>query len=94
MRRYVIPILCAAAVALIAGADLARARPYETFTLEQHDRLVAEAPGCYSNCTLTGTRRNCSVKEMDCRVICTTIPECKPDGLHPMKACAVVREKQ
>lgn len=92
MRRFVIPFLCLAATVTIVGADLARARPYETFTLEQHDKLVAESPGCYASCTVSGTRRNCSIREMDCKAVCVPIPECKPDGIRPLKACAVVRE--
>jgi hypothetical protein len=92
LRRYVIPVLCAVAVSVVVGADLARARPYDTFTLEQYDKLIAETPGCYSSCTVQGTRRTCTLKEFDCKVVCSTIPECKPDGFHPMKACAVIRE--
>ena len=86
-------ILAAATVVLAAVADVARARAYETFTLEEHDKIVAEAPGCYASCTATGTRRTCTLKEYDCRVVCTTLPECKPDGLRPMKVCAVVKER-
>ena len=92
MRRHLIPFLCLAAVGIIVSADLARARPYETFILEAGDKLVAESPGCYANCTAAGNRRTCTVKEMDCKAVCVQIPECKPDGLRPLKACAVVRE--
>ena len=94
MRRHLFPALVAAGVLAVVGADVARARPYETFTLEQHDRLVAEAPGCYSSCTVSGSRRICTVKEFDCKVLCSTIPECKPDGVHPIQVCAVVKERQ
>jgi hypothetical protein len=94
MRRYLFPSILIAGVVAIVGADVARARPYETFTLEQHDRLVVEAPGCYSSCAASGTRRVCTVKEFDCKVVCSTIPECKPDGLHPIQVCAVVKERQ
>ncbi len=94
MRRSVIPILCAVAVAIIAGADVARARLNETFVLEAKDKIVAEAPGCYSSCTVMGARRTCTVKSMDCKAVCLELAECKPDGLRPMKVCAVVREQQ
>jgi len=94
MRRFLFPLIVAAGVLVVVAADVARARPYESFTLEQHDRIVAEAPGCYASCTVTGNRRTCTVKEFDCKVVCSTIPECKPDGLHPIQVCAVVRERQ
>ncbi len=94
MRRYLVPVLCAVAVALVVGADLARARPYETFTLDEHDKIIAETPGCFANCTVMGTRRTCTVKDFDCRVVCTALQECKPDGVKPMKVCAVVRESK
>ena len=85
MRRFLFPLIVAAGVLVVVAADVARARPYESFTLEKHDRIIAEAPGCYASCT---------VKEFDCKVVCSTIPECKPDGLHPIQVCAVVRERQ
>jgi hypothetical protein len=94
MRSYLVAGILAAGVLVVVGADVARARPYESFTLEQHDRIVAEAPGCYASCTVAGNRRTCTVKEFDCKVVCSTIPECKPDGLHPIQVCAVVRERQ
>jgi len=94
MRRSLFPVIVAAGVLAVVGADVARARPYESFTLEQHDRLVAESPGCYSSCSVSGNRRICTVKEFDCKVVCSTIPECKPDGLHPIQVCAVIKERQ
>jgi hypothetical protein len=94
VQRYLIPVLCTAAAAVIVSADLARARPFETFALEAHDKIVAESPGCYAACTVMGTRRSCTVKESDCKVVCTELQECKPDGMRPIKVCAVVRERQ
>jgi len=55
---------------------------------------VVEAPGCYSTCSMNGNRRVCTVKQFDCKVVCSTINECKPDGVHPIQACAVVKERQ
>jgi hypothetical protein len=37
-------VFAGATVLVAVGADVARARPYETFTLEAHDRIL-EAPG-------------------------------------------------
>jgi branched-subunit amino acid transport protein AzlD len=84
--------VAAATVVVAVTADVARARPYETFTLATHDRLI-EAPGCYASCSAMGVKRTCTVKEFDCKVLCATIPECKPDGLSPVQVCAVVKEK-
>ncbi len=93
MRRHLFPIIVAAGVVAVVAADVARARPYETFTLERHDRIVAEAPGCYASCAAQGTRRVCTVKNFDCKVVCSTLPECKPDGLNPVQVCAVLNER-
>lgn len=94
MRRHLVPVLAVLAVALFAGASIARARPYENFTLEEHDKIIAETPGCFASCTVMGTRRNCTVKDFDCKAVCTALQECKPDGLRPMKVCAVIRESK
>jgi hypothetical protein len=40
-----------------------------------------------------GTRRLCTVREPDCKPVCRTLPECRPDGM-PMKVCAVVRSER
>ncbi len=94
MRRYLIHVLIGAGVLAVVVADVARARPYETFTLEKGDRIVAESPGCWANCSVNGTRRTCTVKDFDCKVVCSTIQECKPDGVHALQACSVIRERQ
>ena len=94
MRRHVVPTLAVLAVAIFAGSSIARARPYESFTLDEHDKIIAETPGFHASCTVLGTRRNCTVKEFDCKAVCATLQECKPDGLRPMKVCAVIRESK
>ena len=85
-------------IALVVGvgaasfwAGMATAGPLDMFVLEEHDRVIAESAGCFASCTVAGTRRNCTVKGSGCRAACTAIPECKADGLHPVKVCAVVR---
>ncbi len=94
MRRYAFHALTVAAVLAIAGSDLARARPNETFTLQGSDKLVVEAPGCHASCGIANPmRRDCVVREPDCHVVCSMVPECKPDGLRPMQVCAIVRER-
>ena len=94
MRRHIVPALAVLAVAIFVGASVARARPYESFTLEEHDKVIAETPGCHASCTVAGTRRNCTVKDFDCKAVCTAIQECKPDGIRPIKVCAVIRESK
>lgn len=94
MRRHLIPALAVFAVALFVVASVARARPYESFTLETGDRIIAETPGCFASCTVTGSRRTCAVKDFDCKAVCTAIQECKPDGVRPIKVCAVIRESK
>jgi hypothetical protein len=94
VRRNIAPALAVLAVALFVSASVALARPYESFTLEQHDKVIAETPGCYASCTVMGSRRTCTVKDFDCKAVCTTLQECKPDGVRPIKVCAVIRESK
>ncbi len=94
MRRHLAPALAVIAVALFVSASVALAKPYESFTLEAGDRIIAETPGCSASCAVAGNRRNCTVKDFDCKAVCTTLTECRPDGLHPMKVCAVIRESK
>jgi hypothetical protein len=98
VRQYVLPVLTALAILAVGGAGLAASGPImnipsRTFTLEGHDRIIAEAPGCYASCTAAGRGRTCTVREMDCKVVCATLNECKPDGIRPMQVCAIVRER-
>ena len=94
MRNTILAVLAALAVGGFAGSRLAKANPGDNeFVLEQHDRLVAEAPGCYSTCQSIGIVRRCTVRERECHAVCTSFPECKPDGVKAVRACAVVRER-
>jgi hypothetical protein len=83
--------------AVVALGQLAceRARAsYESFTLEEHDQLIAEAPGCEADCRPTGKVRVCTLKDPVCRAICRTLPECRPAGDRPIQACATVRGRE
>ena len=94
MRHTILAVLAALAVGVFVGSRLAHARPDESsFILEQHDRIVAEAPGCYASCQSLGAVRRCTLREPDCRAVCVTLQECKPDGFKPIQVCAVVRER-
>jgi hypothetical protein len=84
-------------VATLAGLALVssgcqQAQAYENFTLEEHDHLIAEAPGCNAECRIQGSRRSCTFRDPDCRAVCKTLPECRVDG-RVMKVCAVVRSR-
>jgi hypothetical protein len=94
MRTLILAVLAALATGVFLGTRIARAGPDQgTFTLEQHDRLIAEAPGCYASCQVFGLARRCTLREPDCHAICLPLPECKPDGLRPMQVCTVVRDR-
>ena len=95
MFRYVIQFATLAAILLIVGSDVARARPNETFVLQDADKLIYEAPGCHAFCGIQNPqRRECAVREIDCHAICQPVPECKPDGLRAMQVCAVVHDRR
>jgi hypothetical protein len=91
------PILLAAAAlagGILLGTQFARARSADTtFTLEQNDKIIAEAPGCYASCQAVGTVRRCTIKQYDCQAVCQSLPECRlASGATTMKVCALVRD--
>ncbi len=93
MRRYKTPLfaaaLSAAAVWLVAVSGCSRASALESFDLGEHDHLLAEAPGCAAECRAFGTRRTCTVREYDCKVVCMDVPDCRVAGQIP-KVCAIM----
>jgi len=94
MRLYALHVITALSVLAIIASDVARARPNETFALQDKDKLLVEAPGCHVTCGIVmPTRRECRVRESDCHVVCQPVPECKPDGIRPIEVCAVVKER-
>ena len=93
MRMSVITLALGVAVGIgagIAGTSLARAQSNESFTLDQHDQVIVEAPGCYADCRVMGPRRLCTMKSPDCKAVCRTLPQCRIDG-KAMQVCAVIR---
>jgi hypothetical protein len=94
MRRTTFQLLAAATLAglALASSGCQQAQAYESFTLGQHDHLIAEAPGCNADCRVQGGERVCSFRDPDCRAVCKTLPECRVDG-SLMKVCAVVRSR-
>ena len=73
------------------SSGCSRAQAFESFELDEHDKLLAEAPGCWSECKRLGSRRLCTLKNFECRPICQVVPECKPDGMHMLKVCVVMK---
>lgn len=87
-------VLTVALLGLALQSGCGRAEAFESFTLEPHDQLIAESPGCEADCRVVGTSRACTLKDPACRAICRTLPQCKPDGETPMRACAIIRGRQ
>ncbi len=92
MRPFIALLVTTLSIAAVAASGCSRAEAVESFTLEEHDKIIAEAPGCYASCTALGSRRTCTIKEMDCRAVCQTLPECKIDA-RPIRVCAIVRTR-
>jgi len=76
------------------SSGCSRAQAFESFELDEHDKLIAEAPGCWAECKHLGTRRLCTLKDYGCKPICQVVPECKPDGMHMLKVCVVMKEQR
>jgi hypothetical protein len=92
MRRELALTLAIVALGQLA-CERARASN-ESFTLEEHDQLIAEAPGCEADCHPSGKARVCELKDPACRAICRTLPECRPAGERAIQACATIRGRQ
>jgi len=95
VRRYLVPAVAVLAIAaMFVAAGQARSGPPETtFVLDEHDKIIAEAKGCFSECRIVGgARRLCTIREFGCRVVCSTLPECRINGVGMMKACAIVKD--
>jgi hypothetical protein len=91
VRSHTTFVLAALAAIGIVASGCSRAQAFETFMLEEHDHLIAESPGCYTDCRVTGSRRTCTVRDFNCQVVCKTLPECRLDGRSSIKACAVIK---
>lgn len=91
MRRVLGMTVAVLGLGLQSGCG--RAEAFESFTLERHDQLIAESPGCEAECRVVGTSRTCTMKDPACRAICRTLPECRPAGETPIKVCAIVRDR-
>jgi hypothetical protein len=84
-------LVVGALLGVIASSGVSRAQAFQSFELGEHDKLIAEASGCWSECRRVGPRRVCTLKDASCKPVCQVVPECKPDGLNMIKVCAVMR---
>ena len=94
MRSHLFPFAAVLTLAIAFVAVQARSGPPETtFMLDEHDKIIAEAKGCFSECRIVGgTRRLCTIREFGCRVACSTLPECRITSGGTMKVCAIVKD--
>ncbi len=94
VHRIALAIAALISLLAIASSGCGQARARESFTLGEHDKIIAEAPGCESECVVTSaTQRTCTVRATGCRAVCTAIPECRTDAGAPVKVCAVLRDQ-
>jgi hypothetical protein len=93
VRTAIVPLVALLGAGLGFGlsSGCSRAQAVESFELGEHDKLLAEAPGCWAECRRLGPRRLCTVKDYDCKPICQVVPECKPDGMNMLKVCVVMK---
>ena len=90
MRKVILAAALASAAGLCSGCTQALA--FETFDLGERDKVLYEAPGCNAECTpMSAQRRACTVKGFDCRVVCQSLADCRPDGGIAMNVCLVVK---
>jgi hypothetical protein len=90
MRNLVLAASLACFAALSSGC--APAHALETFDLGERDKILYEAQGCSADCIpVSPQRRSCSVKGLDCKVVCQSLADCRPDGGIAMNVCVVVK---
>lgn len=90
MRWLIITIAAAAATLAILHSSPVQAN--ETFMLGEHDRIIAENPGCHAECRiLSPSVRTCTIKDYDCRAVCMEVPECGNVAKKAPRVCAIVK---
>ena len=90
MRQVLVLAASVAFAALCSGCSQAHA--LESFDLGERDKILYEAPGCAAECmSMSPSRRACTVKGFDCKVICQPLSDCRPDGGMAMNVCIVVK---
>lgn len=91
--RWLAIAVAAAAVTFLA-LRTSRVQAVETFVLGEHDRIIAENPGCHAECRVqTPTVRTCVIRDYDCKAVCTEMPECAGPGQKAPRVCAIVKTR-
>ncbi len=91
--RWLAIALAAAAVAFLA-LYTGRVEANESFMLGEHDRIIAENPGCHADCRIqTPSLRVCTIQSFDCRAVCMEVPECAGPAMKAPRVCAVVKTR-
>ena len=96
MRRSILTLFLISGLGttIVIASGCSRAEALESFTLGEHDKVIVESTGCHAECrAVTPTSRACTVKTRGCRVTCTLLPECRPDGRNAIQVCAITREQ-
>lgn len=92
MRWLAVALTAAAAMFLVLHAS--RVEATESFMLGEHDRIIAENPGCHAECRIqTPSLRVCTMTTFDCRAVCLEVPECAAPGRKVPRVCAIVRTR-
>ncbi|HET6922861.1 MAG TPA: hypothetical protein VFI16_06910 [Anaeromyxobacteraceae bacterium] len=92
MRWLAIALTAAAVMFLVLHTS--RVEAIDSFMLGEHDRIIAENPGCHAECRIqTPTLRVCTMTTFDCRAICMEVPECAGLGRKVPRVCAIVRTR-
>jgi len=90
MPKVILAAALASAAAVYSGCTQAHA--LETFDLGERDKILYEAAGCNADCMpMSPQRRACTVKGLDCKVVCQSLADCRPDGGIAMNVCVVVK---
>lgn len=91
--RWLAIAFAAAAVAFLALRS-ARVEAHDSFMLGEHDRIIAENPGCHAECRIqTPSLRVCTIQAFDCRAVCMEVPECAGMAMKAPRVCAVVKTR-
>jgi hypothetical protein len=91
--RWLAITVAAAAVTFLA-LHTSRVEANESFILGEHDRIIAENPGCHAECRIqTPTIRTCTIKDYDCRAVCMEVPECGNVARKAPRVCAIIKTR-
>lgn len=92
MRWLAITVAAAGLTFLVLHTS--RVQATETFMLGEHDRIIAENPGCHAECRIQSpTLRICTIRDFDCRAVCIEVPECGSIAKKAPRVCAIIKTK-